>query len=125
MPAAAVIALVDDDPSVRRALGRLLASSGFAVRAFSSGSELIESGFAPDAACLLVDVHLIGMSGFELVEELRERGVKSSAIFMTAHDSEQTRIQACAIESSAYLRKPFEASLLIEAVRSAIDSSSD
>ena len=122
MSAAAAIALVDDDASVRRALDRLLSSAGFAVRAFASGTELLDSGFGPDATCLLVDIHLVGMSGFEVVEKLRARGVRSSVIFMTAHDSEHTRAQADAIGSSCYLRKPFEAEALLVAVRSAIAS---
>jgi FixJ family two-component response regulator len=120
MSATAVIALVDDDPSVRRALDRLLSSAGYGVRSFASGDELLESGFAFEARCLLIDVHLVGMSGFELLESLRVRGVDSSVVFMTAHDSEQTRLQAAEVGSHCYLRKPFEASALLDAVREAV-----
>lgn len=119
MSSAVAIALVDDDPSVRRALDRLLSSAGFSVRTFASGAELLESGFAAEADCLLVDVHLVGMSGFELVERLRERGVRATALFMTAHDSEKTRELAVAAGSLAYLRKPFDANALLDALKDA------
>lgn len=120
MPTSAVIALVDDDPSVCRAISRLLSSAGYVVETFPSGPELLSSGLAEQAACLLLDVHLIGMSGFELFQTVYKLGVHPPVIFMTAHDSEKTREQAQALGSSAYLRKPFEADALLQAVRAAL-----
>ena len=114
------IALVDDDISVRRALRRLLRSAGHEVRAFASAQELLDSGFADEAACLIVDIHLGGMTGFELVERLRAAGTRAQAIFITAHDDAAARAQARRLAASAYLRKPFEATALLDAIATAV-----
>jgi FixJ family two-component response regulator len=114
------IALVDDDLSVRRALPRLLRSAGYEPRGFASGRELLDSGFADRAACLVLDIHLEGMSGFELLESLRASGSRVPAIFITAHDDPAARERARRAGASAYLRKPFDAGVLIDALAAAI-----
>lgn len=116
MPAAASIAVVDDDLSVRRALHRLLTSTGFDVRIFASGEALLASGFGGVASCLLIDVHLQGMNGFELYGQLREHGYEPAVVFMTGHHSDETRELARAIPRAAYLRKPFDDEALLDAV---------
>ena len=118
--ASARIALVDDDLSVRRALGRLLRAAGHEVRAFASAQELLDSGFAPEAACLVVDIHLGGMTGLELVERLRSAGVATPVAFITAHDNAAARDSARRLGAQAYLRKPFEAAVILDAIAAAI-----
>ena len=117
------IAIVDDDPSVRRAVGRLLASAGYEVRTFASGAELLVWPQAPLASCFLLDIYLDGMTGFELCERLRGAGVRAPIVFMTAHDNEQTRERARLLATVPLLRKPFDAHALLDAVHSAIASS--
>jgi FixJ family two-component response regulator len=119
MVASPRIALVDDDLSVRRALPRLLRSAGYEVRAFSSAQELLDSGFAGEAACMVVDIHLGGMSGLEMVERLRGASGDVPVIFITAHDDPASRERARRVGACAYLRKPFEASVLLVAVSQA------
>ncbi len=120
MPSPAAIALLEDDPAMRRAVGRLLALAGFEVRTFASADDFLGAPAEPPADCLLVDVHLGAANGFDLVEQLRAQGRGAAVIFMTAHDSEQTRTRAGAFGTGNYLQKPFEADALLDAVRAAI-----
>lgn len=112
-----MISIVDDDPSVRRALKRLLRSFGYDVEAFPSAQEYLsrESGQAPD--CLILDIHLGGVSGFDLQRTLQESGEAPPIIFITAYDDSDTRNQATA--AVAYLRKPFDDQVLIDAIHKA------
>lgn len=114
------IVLVDDDLSVRRALPRLLRSAGYETRAFASAQELFESGVAAGAACLVLDVNLERTSGFELLERLRSLGVTAPALFITAYDDESTRERARCAGAVAYLRKPFDATTLLDAIAGAL-----
>ena len=112
------IALVDDDLSVRRALSRLLRSEGFGVRVFASAQELLDSELGPQVCCLVADVHLgPGLNGFEVAERLRSAGSAVPLIFITAHDDPASRERARRIGCKAFLRKPFEASTLMDVVR--------
>ena len=80
---APVIAIVDDDPSVRRALHRLVRSAGYTVQTFASAHEFLDSLPGRRAACLVLDIHLDGMSGFDLQEHLAADGVGVPVIFIT------------------------------------------
>ena len=114
------IALVDDDLSVRRALPRLLRSAGYETRAFASAQELIDSGFALSARCLIFDIHLERGTGFDLLERVREAGSIAPAIFITAYDDDATRERARAVGAFAFLRKPFDGSVLLDAIAGAL-----
>jgi FixJ family two-component response regulator len=113
------IALVDDDLSVRRALPRLLRSAGYETRAFASAQELLDSGFAPQANCFVLDIHLERESGFDLLDRLRAAGVTAPAIFITAFDSADHRDRARRAGASAFLRKPFDGCVLLDAIAAA------
>ena len=113
------VIVVDDDLAVRRALRRLLLSAGYEVTAFASAQELLDSGAAAD--CFILDIHLGAMNGVELDERLRASGSSAPGIFITAHDDEATRDRARRAHPQAYLRKPFGAESLLEAVRSALE----
>jgi FixJ family two-component response regulator len=113
---APTIAVIDDDASVRRALGRLLRSAGFAVETFATAREFLDSGYSARTACLVLDVHLPGMSGFELQEHLAVSGALIPIVFITAHDDATTRERANRAGVVAYLRKPFDQGKLIKAI---------
>jgi FixJ family two-component response regulator len=110
------IALVDDDLSVRRALPRLLRSAGYEARAFASAQELLDSGYACQATCLVLDIHLDRETGFDLLDRLRAAGVTAPAIFITAFDSAEHRERARRAGATAFLRKPFDGCMLLDAI---------
>lgn len=108
------IAIVDDDESVRRALSRLLRADGFEPEAFASAREFLAAGKA--FACLVLDIHLGGMSGLDLGEHLKASGGREPVIFITAHDDAASRERAARIGVVAYLRKPVDAEALLRAI---------
>jgi len=114
------VALIDDDLSVRRALPRLLRTAGYETRAFVSAQELLDSGFARCAACLVIDLHLHGMNGLDLLHHLRSQGTRTPAVLITALEDGDSRERARRLEVSAFLRKPFEGSAFLDAVARAI-----
>jgi FixJ family two-component response regulator len=113
---APVIAVIDDDASVRRALQRLLRSAGFAVETFATAREFLDAGRSARTACLVLDIHLPGMSGFDLQEHLAVSGALIPIVLITAHDDATTRERASRAGVAAYLRKPFDQGELIEAI---------
>ena len=115
-----MISVVEDDPSFLRALRRLLGAAGFSVAAFTSAEEFLASESAGATACLVLDVHLGGMSGFDLQKRLTATGAPIPTIFITAHDDPVTRARARS--GVAYLRKPFREDALIGAIRQALES---
>ncbi len=114
-----MISVVDDDPSVCRALKRLLRSFGFEVETFSSEQDFFSSPHQK-RECVILDIHLGGTSGFEIHQRLKQEGDKYPVIFITAHDDEQTRLQVHESGAAGYLQKPFEDEELIEAIRRAL-----
>lgn len=116
-----VVVVVDDDDGLRQALGRALDEAGFRAETFASAENLLESDVAHSAACLVLDVHLPGRSGFELRRELVRTGDRQPpVIFITAHDEPSARDQAEALGAAAYLPKPFAGRTLLEAVIRAV-----
>jgi FixJ family two-component response regulator len=115
-----MIGVVEDDPSFLRALRRLLSGAGFSVATFASAEEFLASDSAGGTACLVLDVHLGGMSGFDLQQQMAAAGRWVPTIFITAHDDSVTRERARA--GVAYLRKPFREEALVAAIRKALDS---
>ena len=99
-------------------LERLLRASGFEAHTFGSAEEFLNSAMPESHACLILDIHLSGMSGFELHDHLTTSGPPPPTIFITAHDTDSLRERASRIPGSVYLRKPFAGSVLLEAVRS-------
>jgi FixJ family two-component response regulator len=110
------IAVVDDDASMLKGIERLLGAYGFATKVFASAEAFLDRNAAADVDCLLVDIHLGGMSGIELRHHLTASGCKLPVIFMTAFDDEATRMQAQSAGCIAFLHKPFTADLLIGAI---------
>jgi FixJ family two-component response regulator len=114
------IAVVDDDASVRRAVQRLLRAAGFAVETFATAHEFLDAGQWAQTACLVLDIHLPGMSGFELQEHLALIGAPIPIVFITAHDDATVRERASRAGAVGYLRKPFDQGTLIAAIARAI-----
>ena len=117
---APVIAVIDDDASVRRALQRLLQSAGFMVETFATAREFIEADDWTQTACLVLDVHLPAMSGVQLQAYLAASGVPIPIVFITAYDDLSTRERVQRAGAVAYLLKPVDQSTLIEAISRAI-----
>jgi FixJ family two-component response regulator len=111
-----IVGIVDDDRGVRKALSRILSAFGYTTYAFDSAEAFLEIAATSKADCLVVDIQLGDISGVELVRQLTESGFTFPVIFMTALDDETIRSQAAQLGCVAYLRKPFSADLLIEAI---------
>ena len=120
VPDTLTIGVVEDDPSFLRALGRLLGAAGFRVATFASAEAFLASESAGTMSCLVLDVHLGGMNGFDLQQRLATGGAPIPTIFITAHDDPITRERARS--GVAYLRKPFREEALLGAIREALES---
>jgi FixJ family two-component response regulator len=114
-----LVYVIDDDASLLRALRRLLAAGGFRVCTFSSAEEFLESA-AATPACLVLDVHLGGLSGLDLHEQLLAAGRRIPVVFITAHDDAVTRERARRAGAVDYLRKPFNDESLIAGIKRAL-----
>jgi FixJ family two-component response regulator len=112
-----MISIVDDDLSVRRALRRLVHSAGYLVETYGSAREFLSSTPPARPACLVLDIYLEGMTGFELQEQLATDRVAIPIIFMTAHDDAVTRERIRRSGAAGYLGKPFDGQALLDAIR--------
>jgi FixJ family two-component response regulator len=115
-----LVSVVDDDESVRGALPGLLRSFGLEARPFASAEEFLASDSLSRTGCLVLDVAMPGMSGFELQEELARQACGIPIVFMTAHAIERVRPQVLERGAVACLHKPFSEQALIDAVRAAL-----
>ena len=114
-----VVIVVDDNAGLLKSVARLLAHHGIDSRTFASAEALLESDSVQTATCLLLDIHLGGISGIELQRRLAASGSKWPVIFMTASD-EATRNEAMDAGCIAYLRKPFAGQVLLDAIGKAV-----
>jgi FixJ family two-component response regulator len=115
-----IVAVIDDDPGVRMATASILSAFGYLTSTFKSAEEFLSIAAMSKAKCLVVDVQLGDISGVELARQLAEFDFKFPIIFMTALDDGAIMRQAEQLGCVAYLRKPFSADVLIEAVGRAI-----
>jgi FixJ family two-component response regulator len=109
--------VVEDDESIRRAIGRQLRSVGYHALTFGSAEEFLDAASGTGEGCLVLDIRLPGMTGLDLQEKLVSRGAKYSVIFMTAHDNPQWQERAKKAGASAYLKKPFGDQSLLDAIQ--------
>jgi FixJ family two-component response regulator len=114
------IAIVEDDSGMREALTRMLKAAGFEARGYDSAEAFLEQNSTSPVECLVLDVHLPGVSGLELQRRLVEAGRERPVVFITAHDTSAARREAEALHAVAFLTKPFEGRLLLGAVQRAI-----
>jgi FixJ family two-component response regulator len=116
-----LVAIVDDDDSVRGTLKELLRAAGFTSRTFESAEDFLESGHQQQTACLITDIRMSGMSGLELQSRLIAEQCRIPTIFITAHGDEEMRFRALRAGAVEFLPKPFDDEILIESVRAALD----
>jgi FixJ family two-component response regulator len=120
MSNSSLISVVDDDDSVRESLQCLIRSFGFAVEAFASAEEFLKSDHLRDTRCLILDVRMRGMNGFELQRRLVASHPEIPVIFITAHGDETARSQALKDGAVDYLFKPFTEEALLNAIHAAL-----
>jgi len=111
------VAVVDDDESLCRALGRLLRAAGIQPITYPSAEAFLAGTKHPQFDCLVLDIRLGGMSGIELGQRLVAEGGHTPFIYMTAHDDPETRARAEAAGCAAYFRKTDSAAEVLEAIR--------
>jgi FixJ family two-component response regulator len=120
-----LISLVDDDASIRRTTTLLIESFGFQAAAFESAEHFLESGQPQETSCLIIDIQMPGMNGLQLQSHLATAGYKIPVIFITAYDKEESRQQALQAGAVAFLGKPFNDELLLQALRAALRQDED
>ena len=118
---ARMVCVVDDDASVLRGLGLLLRTAGFTVEAFRSAEEFLQATHESPPDCLVIDIHLGALSGFELHERLLASGTSIPTVFITGQDDAATRERVRKSGAAGYLPKPFEVHSLISTIQAALD----
>jgi FixJ family two-component response regulator len=116
------IAIVDDDRSVQVALQDLIESEGLSTLCFGSAEQFLDSGAQHKAACLIADIRMPGMSGLELQTKLKAERCCIPIIFITAHGDASMRTQAMREGAVKFFAKPFDNTVLLEAVHAALDN---
>ena len=109
MFAGRIVSIVDDDKSIREGLSNLLRSCEITSYSFASAAEILDSGRVHDSDCLIVDVGMPGMNGFELQDELVSRGIDTPVIFMSAHKNQIALRRVRVGQAVCFLEKPFSA----------------
>jgi FixJ family two-component response regulator len=118
-----LIAVVDDEESVRKALCRLFISSGLECAPFASGREFLESLRQRVPDCVVLDLHMPGLTGLDVTRELSSGALKVPAIIITAHDEAGSQARCLSAGALAYLRKPFDDKALMNEVALALGGS--
>jgi len=116
-----LVAVVDDDQSVQSALQDLIESEGLSTVCFGSAEQFLNSGAQHEAACLIADIRMPGISGLELQAKLKAERCRIPIIFITADGDAKVRIQAMRDGALEFLTKPFDNALLLEAVHAALE----
>ena len=116
-----IVAIVDDDESLRRALKNLLASVGFRVETFASAEAFLQSIHQEQTGCLVLDLRMPGMNGLDLLGHLSSTGSPIPAVILTAHGDDAARQRSLQSGAVAFLSKPFDGKVLLDAVRTALD----
>lgn len=120
MPSSPLIAVIDDEDAVRKALRRLLCSAGMAVETYSGGAEFLSSLPAHRPDCAVLDLHMPGMTGFDVLARLAEMHAGVPVVAITGNDSPHAEASALGAGAAAYLRKPVRDRLLLETISAAI-----
>jgi FixJ family two-component response regulator len=115
-----LVAIVDDEESVRRALGRLVRSAGFHVQTYASGADFLHSLTRACPQCVVLDLRMPHMSGFEVQNVMAEQWAEVPVVIITGDDSLEIRQQTLNRGAKAYLRKPVDEAMLLDAIQSAI-----
>lgn len=116
------VAIVDDEEGIRKALGRLLRASGIEAQGYANGQEFLTAAAEQRPDCVVLDLHMPGMSGLQVLRRLKATGQLWRVVVITAHDEPETREQCLSAGACAYLRKPLEDRLLLNAISAAMRS---
>lgn len=116
-----LIHLVDDDEAIRKSASFMLKTSGFQVKTFESGLELLKDASRLEAGCILLDIRMPGMDGLEVQQALREKGVSLPVIIMTGHGDVGLAVQAMKAGAIDFIEKPFEKAVLLAAIDQAFE----
>jgi FixJ family two-component response regulator len=116
-----LVAIVDDDESVRSALQGLMKAAGLPAQVFATAEDFLSSGLQRQIACLIADIRMPGMSGLELQEKLNAERVRIPIIFITAHGDAKMRLQAMRAGAVEFLAKPFDDEVLLDSIRAALE----
>ena len=120
---ASFIAVVDDEESVLKALERLLRAEGFSVETFSSGADFLRSVQRHRPHCVVLDLHMTQLSGFQVQQELRQTDAGLPVVIITGDDAPESRARALSQGAKAFLRKPVDDAILLDAIHAAIRDS--
>jgi FixJ family two-component response regulator len=114
------VAIVDDEEGIRKALGRLLRAAGLEAHGYANGQEFLTAAAERRPDCVVLDLHMPGMSGLQVLRKLKATGLLLPIVVITAHDEAETREQCLSTGARAYLRKPLEDRLLLNAISAAM-----
>lgn len=117
----AIVAIVDDDPSVRRGLERLIRSLGWKTETFASAQEFLSRSGTAAPSCLVLDLQLPGLSGLDLQKRMTEVGLEIPIVFLTGHGNIPASVQAMKAGAVEFLTKPFDEQDLLQAIQEAIE----
>jgi FixJ family two-component response regulator len=118
-----LVAIVDDDESVQRALQDLIESDGLSALCFGSAEQFLDSEARNKAACLIADIRMPGLSGLELQAKLKAERCRIPVVFITAHGDAEMRVHAMREGAVQFLSKPFDDTVLLEIVHAALKRS--
>jgi two-component system response regulator FixJ len=114
-----VVHIVDDDDSVRRSVSFILKTSGYSVKSYGSGSELLKASKDLEAGCILLDIRMPGMDGLEVQQALLDNGVAMPVVIMTGHGDVPLSVRAMKAGAIDFIEKPFEKEVLVRAIEDA------
>jgi FixJ family two-component response regulator len=117
---APVIAVLDDEPQIRKALRRLLTTHHLQVKDYESASDFLKALPSHPVDCVVLDLHMPGVSGFDVLAALGSQRIAPPVIIITGYDQPGTAERARALGASSYLKKPVDESVLLSAIKSAI-----
>lgn len=115
-----LVHLVDDDGAIRRSAGFMLKTSGYQVRSYESGVELLKNPGELDQGCILLDIRMPGMDGLEVQQALRDKGVTLPVIIMTGHGDVTLAVKAMKAGAIDFIEKPFEKATLLGAIEQGV-----
>lgn len=116
------IHIVDDDVSVRKSIGFMLKTSGYTVRTYASGAELLKSARTLEPGCILLDIRMPDMDGLEVQQALKQQGVTLPLIIMTGHGDVSLSVRAMKAGAIDFIEKPFEKAVLLRAIEESEDA---
>ena len=116
-----LVHLVDDDEAIRKSVGFMLKTSGFRLKTYENGLELLKMAGALEAGCILLDIRMPGMDGLEVQAALRDKGVGLPVIIMTGHGDVTLAVQAMKAGAIDFIEKPFEKAVLLSAIEHGIE----